>query len=574
LKYFFNTKDDNINNNPNTNNTLYKEQQKFTYKSNWVPPDNLLPPECLSLTNFLDEIFTNHISFGPWYTEHLSKQHGLLNRDKANLSSSHKQAIKNLSKQKQLIFKPADKGNSIVIMNREDYKNEALKQLNDPHYYKPLNEPLQPNTTLTLNKITNQLLKKGFITQKQHLYLKPPNNPRPRHFYILPKIHKPTSKWPSPNIPPCRPIISNCSSESSNLSRYLDNFLKPIATKHPSYLTNSQDFISKIRDQKIEPTDYLVTCDVSSLYTNMKLHRTMDIVKEAFTKYPDPLRPTNLLLQLLNIILHKNDFQFDNQFYLQTTGIAMGLSAAPSLADLYMTPFDEMAREGFHIKPKLYYRYLDDIFFIFSGTEDELNQYLTFLNNLIPGIVLEMSYNLENINFLDITIFKYTNNENCTLQTKTYFKETDTHSLLHKFSYHPKHTFHSIITSQILRFKRNSSFKIHFDQSCKILFYHLKHRGYNFRTLKNIKNKVWFDKKAKRKIVQNTPSQSLTTTNTPVPTKFTFPIIFDYNSFGRDLIKSYKEKLNTEPFFNNYRFVAAFNRNRNIGDTLIHSKFT
>ena len=38
--------------------------------------------------------------------------------------------------------------------------------------------------------------------------------PRPRYFYMLPKIHKETSCWTIQNVMPAgRPIISDCNSE-------------------------------------------------------------------------------------------------------------------------------------------------------------------------------------------------------------------------------------------------------------------------------------------------------------------------------------------------------------------------
>ena len=47
-------------------------------------------------------------------------------------------------------------------------------------------------------------------------YLCPPDEPRPRRFYMLPTILKPPSEWSIPNqMPKCRPIISNCNTRAS-----------------------------------------------------------------------------------------------------------------------------------------------------------------------------------------------------------------------------------------------------------------------------------------------------------------------------------------------------------------------
>ena len=177
-----------------------------------------------------------------------------------------------------------------------------------------------------------------------------------------------------------------------------------------------------------------------------------------------------------------------------------------------------------------------------------------------------MEANLNQVHFLDITVFKHFSEQNCTLQTRTYFKPTDTHALLHSDSYHPLHTFNSVIKSQILRFKRNSSFKVDFDTSCKILFFHLKNRGYSYRRLKQIKNKVWFDNKTLH--THNTPVNQ----NKPIPPPV-FPLIFDFNSYTRQLIPQYKDILKDYQFLNRFRFVTAYKKNPTLGNKLVRSKF-
>ena len=57
------------------------------------------------------------------------------------------------------------------------------------------------------------------------------------------------------------------------------------------------------------------------------------------------------------------------------------------------------------------------------------------------------------IDFLGITIYKATPaKETGLLNTKVFFKRTDTHRLLHKSSFHPKHTFAGVLKYHIVRF--------------------------------------------------------------------------------------------------------------------------
>ena len=54
----------------------------------------------------------------------------------SNLTKSEREVLKNLSEDKSIIIKPADKGSAVVVWDREDYIKEAPKQLNDQNVYR------------------------------------------------------------------------------------------------------------------------------------------------------------------------------------------------------------------------------------------------------------------------------------------------------------------------------------------------------------------------------------------------------------------------------------------------------
>jgi hypothetical protein len=128
-------------------------------------------------------------------------------------------------------------------------------------------------------------------------------------------------------------------------------------------------------------------------------------------------------MQLLELTLKNNDFVFNGEFFLQTCGTAMGKTYALALADLYMEDFDDGAVNGFTIKPLLFSRFLDDIFFICTGDLQQLKDFETYLNNLIPGIKVTFDHSQESVNFLDTTIYKQHEDAYDILLTKVYFEE-------------------------------------------------------------------------------------------------------------------------------------------------------
>jgi len=85
------------------------------------------------------------------------------------------------------------------------------------------------------------------------------------------------------------------------------------------------------------------------------------LIKQAFQDYPSFDRPHEAFLELLQLSLTNNDFNFDGAFFLQIRGIAMGRTYAPAATNIYLRKFDQKAMYSFHVKPKLYGRFLDDI---------------------------------------------------------------------------------------------------------------------------------------------------------------------------------------------------------------------
>ena len=174
-----------------------------------------------------------------------------------------------------------------IIMDKDNYISEGYQQLGNPSHYKKLDEPIFHSTGQKINEILSDLHQQNFISSKQLLYLKPPLESRARRFYLLPKIHKPLGKWPIKNqMPPGRPIISDCDSESYKVAEYIDHFLQEISQKHPSYIKDTYDFLSKLRTTKVQPHTLLITLDVESMYTNIDNEQGLEAVRNIFSSKP------------------------------------------------------------------------------------------------------------------------------------------------------------------------------------------------------------------------------------------------------------------------------------------------
>lgn len=479
-------------------------------------------------------------------------------KEKFNLTNKEFSAINRLKNNNSLTIKPADKGGALVLMDTENYIFEAHRQLSDKNYYKKLTKPIFPDNKIKIQNILTFMYRDGFISEKQLQYLSGPADPRPRRFYILPKIHKNPNTWTMPNkMPQGRPIVSDINSESYRISEYVESFLQPLACRHASYIKNSQDFIEKIRNHTINKNTYLVTGDVTSLYTNMKHDFTISSIQKIFNKYPDPNRPSKYILELLKLILENNDFEFNDEVYLQTCGCPMGKIIGPSAANIYLLDFDEAAVSGFEVVPLLFFRYLDDVFFLWNDSLEKLKEYENFLNNLIPGITINLEASLISANFLDITIYKKQYENVTTLATKIFVKPTDTQNLLHTLSFHPKHTTKGILKSQLIRYKRISSTWDDYVNAARSLFHNLRGRGYSWTRMWDQLKNIWFN------YIDNNDK---TNKNTNI-----FPIIINYDKVGVELGKHYKSILSSYDIFNNFKPILAYKNHKNLNKMLIRS---
>lgn len=449
--------------------------EPFTHKSNRVPSDSCVHPLVLETIQKIDADLANLP----------------ITREKQNMSNLAYNALKTIKNNPDIIMKPADKGSSVVIMNRADYITEGYRHLNDNKYYERIPTPIYPETAELIADMVTDLKNRGKLSEAQLKYLSPPENIRPRHFYMLPKIHKPLDKWPTSTMPPGRPIISNCSSETDAITEYIDHFLRPISCKHPSYIRDSSDFLNKIKAMRVTDQTIIATLDISNMYTNIDFVSGLDAVKEAFANNPDSTRPDAEVLRLLELSLTRNDFEFNGETFLQKVGTAMGARYAPSLANIFMAKFEREIDRKCYLKPCLYFRFLDDIFIIWNHGEENLKTYLDILNSHHPNIKFTARCELISNDYLDLTIFKGPKfHQTGHLDTKIFFKETDTHSLLNKASFHPRHVFKGILKSQITRFFRNCSQVEDFDTACSTVFAVLRKRGYTRRFLRYAKSEV------------------------------------------------------------------------------------
>ena len=129
------------------------------------------------------------------------------------------------------------------------------------------------------------------------------------------------------------------------------------------------------------------------------------------------------------------------------------------------------------LKPYLWWRYIDDIFFLWEHGEKKLKEFIEHLNEENPTIKFTTEWSQTSINFLDVTVSLI--GEKVT--TDLYVKSTDSHQCLHSSSCHPWNCKKKIAFSQALRLNKIYSDPSSFDRRCNDLEKWLIEMGYSER---------------------------------------------------------------------------------------------
>ncbi|KAJ1166052.1 hypothetical protein NDU88_006462 [Pleurodeles waltl] len=189
-----------------------------------------------------------------------------------NLSRKHRKAIESLKNDENIVIKKSDKGENIVILSRDDYLKEGLRQLQDKESYSVVDK----NEMLIAKKKVFEKLdewkESGLIEWEEDQFLKV-EFPITAAIYFLPKLHK------NAKNPPGRPIVSSMGSLLENVSKYVDHFLRPFVEALPSYIKDTREFLRTINGTGWEKDFLLLSLAVDSLYTCIPPEKGIEAVR-------------------------------------------------------------------------------------------------------------------------------------------------------------------------------------------------------------------------------------------------------------------------------------------------------
>ena len=444
---------------------------KLYIKSDWEPPK--ASPELESaLTNFGSSLF-----------QQIQHNRSTCHRQH-NLFASNRLLLRELKTNQDFIILPTDKNLGPAILERSIYKQRCLQDhLLDTKTYQPLPHWM---ADCTLYRATEQFkcLVKRYdeqLPEAEQTYFKRcfEESRRIPQFYCTPKVHK-KPKWKT------RPIVSCVNSRMGDLSKWVDVQLQRVVHLCPGYLKDSRSFLTKLQAlDKLPPTAMILTADAVSMYTNINTEHALATLENWLTRHENDLPPgfpTQMVLEATKLVMHNNVFQFDDTFWLQLTGTAMGSNLAVMYATIYYSEKEETevlpAMRDFLL---LYGRLVDDSGIIvdtalFPAGVTTAN-FTDYLQDLMKFGDLEWEAEPlgKTANFLDLTIQLQADGS---IKTTTFVKPMNLHLYIPPTSAHPPGVLKSLIFGNLNRFWIQNSDTTDYVATTSAFYGHLLNRGY------------------------------------------------------------------------------------------------
>jgi hypothetical protein len=264
-------------------------------------------------------------------------------RGKPNLNNFQRGVLKKISNNHNVVIAHADKGLGPVGIELPKYICWALDGhlLNKTTYsIIPKEQALRDALTLYKNIATwlskySAILSanaKKFIQKKLGETI---NNPF-GYFYLTIKLHKsPVST---------RPVCSNCTSLPHALGQWVDEQLQPIVKGQSTYFKNSAELKKELDKLMLPSNASLITYNAVSMYTNIDTEDCITRIKEYLfqpaTHYWFAPKNPRVIIKAMSLVMRNNRMCFGDLVVHQIKGIAMGMSPAPTITNLFVAIFE------------------------------------------------------------------------------------------------------------------------------------------------------------------------------------------------------------------------------------------
>ncbi|CAF4050299.1 unnamed protein product [Rotaria sp. Silwood2] len=357
-------------------------------------------------------------------------------------------------KKYKLILRETDKSGVLHIGHARDYERKAIEYREKTGAYEELTSNPLDEIFYQVIQLLNKLRSTKKISVSQHVKMMPIRNKiEVAYMYFLPKPHKKGT--------PLRPIINTIHAATTQISKYLDQLIRPLFDRYARHTTivDGVDLLNQlhkyIQNGFFNSSTLFVAFDITNLYTMLPQEESLAILAEFLhVHHCEIIQGISIdtIVDLGRIVLQANAFVYGKKFYRQIIGGAMGSAFTLTLANIFMWKWERQAILSKLPAHEFYGRYIDDIFFTCNESETKVKKWLESANQFHPNI--KLTYTIaKNVPFLDVLV----RNQNGILFSSVYHKPAAEPSLLSFLSDHPRHVFRNVIQTALMRAIRHSS---------------------------------------------------------------------------------------------------------------------
>jgi len=421
----------------------WKESNQYSNKnSEWNIPFDKRPSLPPKPTNTLAQRLSNCLADATILLEK-EKQKRFI----SNISKNEYNALQNL-KNDNNIYLPSDKGGEFTVLSKESYLHLGIDHLNDTTTYTQSKKDRTATIATQLKKLWFEIIHERRLPY-QHAKRLIDQQCRTQQFYFLMKTHKEGQK--------IRPIVSASGGPFDRIGWLLQQILSPLLSQVAAHISSTDELIRELKEMgpNTLSSSSPYSFDVVSMYTNVDTNEAVEVAIDCLTTQKIPLYGLHRenIKELLTFVLNNNFFTFQNRFFLQHRGLAMGSRIAPILAILAVdklersTIFADLA-----LNISFYKRYVDDSLLVLkNGAKAE--DILSSLNSKHKSLKFELEgpSTDNSINILDTCITIAPSGE---LKIEFYEKAAKKPLFLHEKSAQPHATKAACARAEFIRARR------------------------------------------------------------------------------------------------------------------------
>jgi len=398
-------------------------------------------------------------------------------RGKSNLTKFQANILQDIRSNQDIIIAHADKNLGPVGVDTEQYIRWALDEhLSDATTYVKISEADAIKASNDLfTEIYQWTRTAGMsLSQDARTYIRywiQKNRFDPfGYFYLTIKIHK--------NPVSTRPVCSDCASLVHPLGKWLDYALQPVVADQPFYFKDSFSLKQELDKIVLPPNASIITFDAVSMYTNIDINDSIERISTFLANIWDK-RACKTIKSAMEIVMKNNRMRFGDLIYHQIRGVAMGMSPAPTIANLYVAIYElEFIIPLLEKYLMFYKRFIDDGFAVWLHDLDPTidaenwNNFKALINAM--GLNWTFKSPRKKLIFMDMTI----QIEGGKIITTIYAKPLALYQYIPPNSCHPPGVLTGLIFGQILRIYQLCSRSKDIDKELSLFHKRLLNRGY------------------------------------------------------------------------------------------------